>query len=86
MNLKRKLLFWIENLKIRKMEKEKYDSLINHHLKMKADAKAKLEGMPRINGGYVAPVYTNRKREINKTIAQCDKQIRIVRKLRREVK
>lgn len=86
MKLKRKLLFWIENLKIRKMKKEKYDSLINHYLKMKADAKAELEGMPHIYGGYVAPVYTNRKREINKTIAQCDKQIRIVRKLRREVK
>lgn len=26
MKLKRKLLFWIENLKIRKMKKEKYDS------------------------------------------------------------
>ncbi len=86
MKLNRKLLFWIENLKIRKMKKEKYDSLINHYLKMKADAKAELEGMPHINGGYVAPIYTNRKREINKTIAQCDKQIRIVRKLRREVK
>ena len=86
MNLKRKLIFWIENLKIRKMEKEKYDSLISQYLKMKADAKAELEGMPHINGGYVAPIYTNRKREINKTIAQCDKQIRIVRKLRREVK
>ena len=86
MKLKRKLLFWIENLKIRKMKKEKYDSLINHYLKMKADAKSELEGMPHINVGYIAPVYTNRKREINKTIAQCDKQIRIVRKLRREIK
>ena len=86
MKLKRKLLFWIENLKIRKMKKEKYDSLINHYLKMKVDAKSELEGMPHIYGGYIAPVYTNRKREINKTIAQCDKQIRIVRKLRREVK
>ena len=85
MKLKRKLLFWIENLKIRKMKKEKYDSLINHYLKMKADAKSELEGMPHINGGYITPVYTNREREINKTIAQCDKQIRIVRKLRREV-
>ena len=84
--MKRKLLFWIENLKIRKMEKEKYDALISHYLKIKVDAKLELEGMPYINGGYVAPIYTNRKREINKTIAQCDKQIRIVRKLRREVK
>ncbi len=83
MKLKRKLLFWIENLKIRKMKKEKYDSLINHYLKMKADAKLELEGMPHINGDYVAKSYKIRKREINKTIAQCDKQIRIVRKLRR---
>lgn len=84
--MKRRILFWIEKRKFRKMKKEMYDALISHFLKMKANAKLELEAMPHVNGGYVSVIYNSRKKEINKIISQCDKQIRIARKLRRELK
>lgn len=81
----KRIKYWICNLKLRRMTKEKYNSLIRHYLKMKIDAQVELESMPNVNGSYVSNIYKFRKIELSKIIAKSDKMIRIVQKQKREL-
>lgn len=81
----KRIKYWICNLKLKRMTKEKYNSLIKHYLKMKIDAQVELESMPNVNGSYVSNIYKFRKIELSKTIATSDKMIRIVQKQKREL-
>lgn len=81
----KRIKYWICNLKLKRMKKEKYNALIRHYLKMKIDAQVELESMPNVNGSYVSNIYKFRKIELSKTIATSDKMIRIVQKQKREL-
>lgn len=81
----KRIKYWICNLKLKRMKKEKHNSLIRHYLKMKIDAQVELESMPHTNGSYMSNIYKNRKSELSKTIATSDKMIRIIQKQKREL-
>lgn len=81
----KRIKYFICNLKLKRMTKEKYNALIKHYLKMKIDAQVELESMPNVNGDYVSNIYKNRKSELARIIATSDKMIRIVQKQKREL-
>lgn len=81
----KRIKYWICNLKLKRMRKEKYNALIKHYLKMKIDAQVEIESMPHTNGSYVSNIYKNRKSELGRIIATSDKMIRIVQKQKREL-
>lgn len=80
----RRFKYWIGKLKLRRMKRQKYNSLIEHYLKMQIEAKVELDSMPHTNGGYVSNLYRVRKVELNKIIATTSKMIRIAEKQKRE--